>query len=295
MYLAGPYLLGITAAAPGSSATLPSTPFAPATADHPVTVARLLLSLTFLFYFTLPANLMVYGVNDICDYETDRVNPKKTDYEALVGPAERPALVRALLICSLPFVPLLAFAPVTARAFLAAFVFLSVFYSAPPIRAKARPLIDSAFNILYAMPGFFAYALAGVGVPSWHVVAAAACWTMAMHAFSAVPDITADLSAGIATAATLLGRTRTITVCLLLYAIAAALEFHDLGGVALALGAVYMILMTLALRAKASQYAPVTDGPDSGVMRIYRWFPAINTVSGAVIFVTVFFSKHLSM
>ena len=39
-------------------------------------------------YFTLPANLLIYGVNDIFDYETDKLNPKKQNYEALVTPSE---------------------------------------------------------------------------------------------------------------------------------------------------------------------------------------------------------------
>ena len=30
-------------------------------------------------YLTLPANLLIYGVNDLFDVETDRLNPKKQD------------------------------------------------------------------------------------------------------------------------------------------------------------------------------------------------------------------------
>ena len=44
-------------------------------------------------YFTFPANLFVYGVNDIFDYETDKVNEKKHEYEALVEQKQHKTLV----------------------------------------------------------------------------------------------------------------------------------------------------------------------------------------------------------
>jgi 4-hydroxybenzoate polyprenyltransferase len=179
----------------------------------------------------------------------------------------------------------LARAHTAALAFLAAFVLLSVFYSAPPIRAKARPVIDSAFNILYAMPGLFGYALAGGGTPSAAVVVASACWTMAMHAYSAVPDIEADREAGLATIATLLGARATILLCLALYAASALLAYRTLGPVSAALGAVYGMLMLVSLRLREP----------SAVMAIYRRFPAVNAVCGFLIFLAIFLSHHLQM
>ncbi|NCQ82272.1 hypothetical protein GW750_05760 [bacterium] len=32
------------------------------------------------------------------------------------------------------------------------FLFTSLFYSLPPIRAKAKPFLDGTFNILYILP-----------------------------------------------------------------------------------------------------------------------------------------------
>jgi hypothetical protein len=37
------------------------------------------------------------------------------------------------------------------------FLFFGIFYSAPPIRAKEIPFLDSFFNILYVFPGIAAY------------------------------------------------------------------------------------------------------------------------------------------
>ena len=38
----------------------------------------------FLVYFSFPANLLVYGVNDISDGDTDQHNPKKKGYESML-------------------------------------------------------------------------------------------------------------------------------------------------------------------------------------------------------------------
>ena len=68
IYLFGSYLLGVVA---GASSSADFVRFD---------------SILFGLYFLLPANLLVYGVNDIFDFETDRLNPKKAGYEILVQP-----------------------------------------------------------------------------------------------------------------------------------------------------------------------------------------------------------------
>jgi lycopene elongase/hydratase (dihydrobisanhydrobacterioruberin-forming) len=39
---------------------------------------HILLVIIFGLYFLIPANIWIYGINDIYDYETDKLNPKKT-------------------------------------------------------------------------------------------------------------------------------------------------------------------------------------------------------------------------
>jgi 4-hydroxybenzoate polyprenyltransferase len=39
--------------------------------------AAIFFFLAFALYFTFPANLFVYGVNDFADYDTDKFNSKK--------------------------------------------------------------------------------------------------------------------------------------------------------------------------------------------------------------------------
>lgn len=225
-------------------------------------------------YLTLPANLLIYGVNDLFDAETDRLNPKKHTYESLLRPAQRRGLVTAILVTNLPFLALLPFLP-HAWPWLLLFVVTGVGYSMPPLRAKGRPGLDAAFNILYVAPGLAAYAtLSGVQPPA-HVLVAALLWCMAMHAYSAVPDIPADRSAGVPTVATFLGKERTLVACGMAYTAAALLAFPAVGFLAVVGGLVYVGMIGLSLRSRQ---------PDE-LFTLYRRFPLLNTVVGAALFV----------
>jgi 4-hydroxybenzoate polyprenyltransferase len=237
--------------------------------------------------FAFPANLFVYGVNDIHDTETDERNAKKTDdaagYERFLPRSEHRRMTAHILAWNIPW----TFALLVSSAFrsnwpgtgaLLAFLFFSYGYSAPPIRAKARPIVDSIFNILYACPGFAAFFLMGGRWDSGTglVLAAAWLWCMAMHAFSAVPDIDADREAGVETVATRLGRERTLLACGISYVLAAGFAgaaLHDwwIALVALAaMGFAYAVLVGVALSKRAGDR----------VFAVYRIFPAVNATVG---------------
>ena len=231
----------------------------------------------YALFFTFPANLLIYGVNDIFDYETDKDNPKKQGYEALVQPSEHRPLSIAIALVGVPFLVLLWWVPFFARLAMCGFLFFSIFYSAKPIRAKAKPFVDALFNILYVFPGLFGFFLAGGTDVSWLFVLAGCLWCMAMHAYSAVPDITADRANGIATIATRLGARRTLLVCGGLYALAGALSsFAGLGALAIVFAGVYVFLIGMSLRT-----------PVSELQSIYRYFPLINTSVGFLLFVAM--------
>lgn len=265
VYLLGPYLVGLVAAI-ATREELLNWHFA-----------------LFALYFTLPANLLVYGVNDICDYETDKLNPKKADYEALVTPERRTTVLLAILLTNLPFVAGLIYVPLVAINSLIAFLLLSIFYSAWPIRAKAKPFLDSAFNILYIMPGVFAYAMITGDLPPWQVIVAGGLWTAAMHAYSAVPDIEVDREAGVRTIATILGANLTVALCAVLYAASAFLAAEFLGFLALPLGFAYLVLMLASFRSLKT----------GRIFALYRAFPMINMSAGFLIFWSIAASKLL--
>lgn len=228
----------------------------------------------FALYFLFPANLLIYGINDIFDYETDKLNNKKVDYETLVDRDHHKTLVLWILYVNFPFLIIaVIFLPATIPSF-AGFLFFSVFYSAWPIRAKAIPFLDSAFNILYIFPGAFGYQLLSGNFPPIALMVAAGFWTSAMHAYSAIPDIEADRAAGLKTIAIVLGPFRTLIACALFYLTAAFIASEHLGFVSFSLGAVYLILMLASIRY-------VKTGT---LVKLYRAFPLINVMAGFIIF-----------
>lgn len=259
IYLVGPFLLGAAAAF--------------YTGNGEFSIAALLLGL----YFTFSANIFIYGINDIFDYDTDVLNEKKQGYEPLVLRAQHRALWRAIIFSNLVFAPLLFVFNIPTLVAIAVFLFLGCFYSAPPIRAKARPFLDSAFNALYVMPGVAAYFAFGGENISLSLVLGGVLWSMAMHAYSAVPDIEADTAAGIATVATTLGAKNTLLVCLVFYSIAGVIAGLSLGFVGWIALAVYAVLIFWSLRATSSKR----------LMHIYKQFPKINALVGALLFFSI--------
>ncbi|WP_253737303.1 prenyltransferase [Halohasta salina] len=249
-YLAGPIVVGV---AVGAS-----------------TVDELFLPTNFaLFgYFLLPANVLLYGVNDIFDAEVDTENPKKDDREVR-WQGDR-LVTAAVILCGVLGVGAAGLTPPAAWPWLAGFLFLAVEYSAPPLRFKTTPFLDSISNGLYILPGIAAYVVVAGTQPPLLAVAGAWLWTMGMHTFSAIPDIEPDRAAGIRTTATALGERRTygyVAACWL----AAALAF---GVVDFRLG---------ALLAVYPAFVAWVAGSSVAVGRAYWWFPALNTAVGTLI------------
>ncbi len=256
LYVLGPYLVGLAAGAVNAEDLFRWD------------------ALIFGLYFLFPANLMIYGINDVFDFETDRRNPKKSKYELLVRPESHRPLLRWIAFLNIPFVIATYFFAPQALPSLAGFIFFSVFYSAPPIRAKAIPIIDSAFNILYVFPAAFAYQMITGSFPPLILFAAAGLWTMAMHAYSAIPDIVADREAGVNTIATLLGPGWTHLFCGLCYAAACILSVTHLTWLAAVGVLIYVPLM---------RFSDLAEYPQ-GVLRIYKFFPIINAIFGFALF-----------
>lgn len=234
----------------------------------------------FALYFLIPANILIYGINDIFDYETDKLNPKKVQYEELLEPKDQKKVWVWILATNIPFVIASFFLPLHTQILFILFIFFAVFYSAKPIRAKARPILDSLFSAShYIATGVFGYFLAGgTGFPTIGVVAGI-LWAVAMHAYSAVPDIQADNDANLPTIATFLGPKTTLVVCLVLYGTSAYIGSTILGLPVLIYGLVYITLMILSLNR-------VQKNGD-GLFTLYTYFPYINMVAGAVMTISL--------
>ncbi len=232
----------------------------------------------FAFYFLIPANILIYGINDIFDFETDKTNPKKGTYEALVPPEHQKTLWKWIFLSNIPF---FFFVPHTYALSLSffAFVFFATFYSAKPIRAKAKPIIDSFFSAgHYIATGVFGFYFAGgAGLPLKAIIAGMS-WGIAMHAFSAVPDIESDSKAGLKTIAILIGKQKTIALCWFLYLFSAFLVMKTLLPISIIGALTFSYLMIISLRAKS----------DTELFKIYTYFPYVNVAIGTLLSMTLF-------
>jgi len=255
LYLAGPFLVGYVA---GMSQVTQL-----ATAQFWI----------YFLYFLFPANVFLYGINDLADSDTDQYNDKKKNYEHPVRVEERSQLKKVMLLCICLSMVLCFF---TLNGVLSLLLLLLLFfsyaYSMSPWRWKAKPFIDSSSNILYIIPGVFGFFLTTGKFPALPILGAAGLWSAGMHLFSAIPDIDADRRAGLLTTAVFFGKEKSLIICILLWfsAWVSIMNYsHNLWCVPLL---VYAIIPLLTLIKKWE------------VMRVYKIFPALNGCVGFGLF-----------
>jgi 4-hydroxybenzoate polyprenyltransferase len=160
----------------------------------------------FLIWVTFPFNLLIYGINDIFDQETDNINARKGGMEgAKISPSEVKPIFIGVALTNIPFLIYFAFTvPIAAMVWILAYALFFYFYSSPPFRFKARPVWDSVSNTDYAFPLVF-IPLAFGNEPLWFAAIGLMVWSMAKHTFDAVQDIPQDSYVGIKTTAVWLG------------------------------------------------------------------------------------------
>lgn len=179
-------------------------------------------------FFLIPYNLAMYGINDVFDYESDLLNPRKGGVEgALVERRHHRAILVACAVTCLPFlVYLYAEGTVASAVALTVTMFAVVAYSAKGLRFKEIPFLDSATSATHFVGPAVVGALLDdgrLGGTAALVLTAFFAWSMASQAFGAVQDVTADRAAGLGSIATVLGARATVAVSIGLYTLAGAL------------------------------------------------------------------------
>jgi 4-hydroxybenzoate polyprenyltransferase len=228
----------------------------------------------YLFYFFVPANIFIYGVNDYWDEDTDRFNKKKDEKELRVTHQVRRRLVWILWATVGVSTLLMVFQDNVERILFLIFLLLSYFYSAKPLRFKAIPVLDFSSNMLYVLPGIFAYYLAGGQLPPLLLVLAGYFHIAAMHLFSAVPDIECDMNAGLRTTAVVLGERRSLMLVTAFWSVFSVLviyltEYHPLSMLVLIFPA---FPLTLLLDRKKD------------INKLYWRLPYVNNLLGGLLF-----------
>ncbi|QRV95232.1 hypothetical protein RhiJN_23250 [Ceratobasidium sp. AG-Ba] len=200
--------------------------------------------------------IVLFGVNDVNDYPSDLVNPRKSASSlegTVLPPAHHSFIYRAAIVSSI-FVTIIstlpyfyappgisdtwqAWTPTISTIALVAFGWM---YSAPPFRLKEIPLVDSTTNSLMCWLMWFTgfstcYTLSGMScslrdVPT--VVNALVLVAIGDHALAAAVDLKADTHAGHRTVATFLGIRGCAMVATAAYAAALLMEgFKSIFGV----------------------------------------------------------------
>jgi 4-hydroxybenzoate polyprenyltransferase len=158
---------------------------------------------------TFPYNLFVFGINDIYDYKSDRINKRKTTIYGLALPpkyhsvVKKAGLASAVLLAASSFLTMNAFN----IASMLLLLFFSYYYSAPPMRLKERPPLDSISNglgvfLVGCLGVSFGGTLADIPLKAY----LAAFCVMGIHAFSTITDFAPDSKAGHKTFATVFGK-----------------------------------------------------------------------------------------
>jgi 4-hydroxybenzoate polyprenyltransferase len=233
-------------------------------------------------YFLVPYNLAMYGINDVFDYESDLRNPRKGGVEgAVLDPTRHRAILIAVMVTNVPFlVFLVAVGTPLSWLVLAISVLAVVAYSAPGLRFKERPFLDSlTSSIHFVSPAVYGLVLAGATFTSqlWFLLAAFFLWGVASHAFGAVQDVIADREGGIASIATVIGARATARLSVLAYITAGILLLFTSWPGPLA------GILALPYAISCAPYWSVSDENSASANRGWRRFLILNFVSGFLV------------
>lgn len=237
---------------------------------------RLILGTLF---FLIPYNLAMYGINDVFDFESDLTNPRKGGAQGAILPRERHrAILIASAVSTVPFlIVLIIVGNPWSWLVLALSMFAVVAYSAPLLRFKERPVLDSMTSSFhFVSPAIYGIALAAAS-PTWQLVAffvAFYLWGMASHAFGAVQDVVPDRAAGIHSVATVIGAGATVRLAITLWVLAGLLMLLTAwpGPLAALLAVPYIVA--------AAPFWSVSDDQSASATRGWKKFLSINYVVG---------------
>jgi 4-hydroxybenzoate polyprenyltransferase len=233
-------------------------------------------------YFLIPYNLAMYGINDVFDYESDLRNPRKGGVEgAVLDRSMHKTTLLAAAGFNLPFlVYLVAVGNAVSLLVLAVSVFAVLAYSAPGLRFKERPFLDSVTSSThFVSPAVFGLALAQPQwTPGlWAVLGGFFLWGAASHAFGAVQDILADREAGIGSVATVLGGRSTVRLSVGMYLLGGLLMLAaDWPGPLAA-------LLALPYALNAAPYWSIRDTDATAANGGWRRFLWINFLTGFLV------------
>jgi len=188
-----------------------------------------------LFYVTFPMGLLIYGWNDIVDFEADQLNPRKGSY--LFGARGSMEQLRKLpLRIALSQVPfLIAFWYLRGPRMLlciAGMAAAAAIYNLPRYGFKGRSPLEILNQAGYLFVFLLSSWMNGVPQLRWQALLFGALFAMHSHVFGEIMDLEPDSSVGRRTTAVVIGRVRAkwlIVTFLIAEAVLIYAAFHERG------------------------------------------------------------------
>lgn len=242
-------------------------------------------------FFLFPYNLLMYGINDVFDYESDLRNPRKGGIEgAVLSKEAHRTILSSCLAISLPFVVVLILNGTALANIVLAISLAAVFaYSAPRLRFKERPGLDSLTSAThFVSPAAYGWVLTGseVSITQWCVFGAFLLWGMASHALGAIQDIIPDRDASLGSIATVFGARITLWLVVIAYLMA---------GVVLLLGmswpASVAAILVIPYLLNVLPHLHVSDANSWTVHRAWKRFLWINYLCGFLLTMLIFYTS----
>ena len=232
-------------------------------------------------FFLIPYNLLMYGINDVFDYESDLRNPRKGGIEgSLLEPRFHRLTVVSAVASSVPFVLYLTFVGTSASTgWLYLFLFTVIAYSARGLRFKEKPFLDSLTSASHFVgPAVFGLSLAGADLNNPALLpylGAFTLWGVASHAFGAVQDVRADREGGIASIATAIGARATVRFAWIAYLAAGALISFT--------GSSWLYLAALPYLVIVGRFWNITDASCEDANKGWKLFIWLNFLAGTMV------------
>lgn len=237
------FLIGV-AFGPGLGALLST--------EQPVMTAIIWIELLAL---TLPLCIIAFGVNDIYDIASDEKNPRKGRLEgAVLRKHEKKILLYAILASAALLLTVAAAATIATGSALnilamIGLISLLVAYSAPPLRLKERPPLDSIANgMLWLGPFLLGHSFGAWDSGAVRKASILCIAVAATHMYAALVDYTPDKRAGHRTFAVAAGPRTTAIAASVLLIITIALGGFSYAVRALLALALCVFLFTAAVR-----------------------------------------------
>ena len=172
---------------------------------------RLLEDWTFWLgavYVMFPLSFLLYGWNDLADFQTDQLNPRKGNllFGAKLGREELRKLPLRMAMVQLPFWGLLLWAiGPKFLIWIAACLAVNAAYNWPKVGLKGLPLLDVANQAGYLLVFVLSSWVNNAPQLSWPAMLFGALFAMHSHLLNEITDIDPDRAAGRRTTAVVIG------------------------------------------------------------------------------------------